>query len=119
MPRRPLPRMARPLKAPEERRDERLPAPRMTAAELAFVEGQAASAGLGIAEYVRRRVLGRRIAPARPVADERLLLELNRVGVNLNQIARALNSDRPEQADLAVVLSDLREVLAVVAAYEC
>lgn len=49
--------MARPPKAPAERRDDRLPAPRMTAAELAFVETQAAAAGIGMAEFVRRRVL--------------------------------------------------------------
>ena len=110
--------MARPPKAPDERRDERLPAPRMTAAELAFVEAQAAAAGIGLAEFVRRRVLGRRVAPARTAADDRLLLELNRVGVNINQIARALNSDRPEHGDLANTLTDLRAVLAMAAANE-
>jgi hypothetical protein len=104
--------MARPLKAPDERRDERLPAPRVTAAELGHVEAQAAAAGVALAEYVRRGVLGQRVAPARTAADDRLLLELNRVGVNLNQIARSLNSDRPERADLASALSELRAVVA-------
>lgn len=108
--------MARPLKAPDERRDERLPAPRVTAAELGHVEAQAAAAGLALAEYVRRGVLGQRVAPARTAADDRLLLELNRVGVNLNQIARALNSDRPEQGDLTATLAELRAVLARAAA---
>jgi len=109
--------MARPLKAPDERRDERLPAPRVTAAELGHVEAQAAAAGLALAEYVRRSVLGQRVGPARTAADDRLLLELNRVGVNLNQIARALNSDRPEQGDLAATLAELRAVLARAAAH--
>ena len=66
--------MARPPKLPDERRDARLSAPRLTASELALVEADAAIAGLGLAEYVRRRVLGQRVAPAR------LLIELNRVG---------------------------------------
>lgn len=47
---------------------------------------------------------------------DRLLLELNLIGVNLNQIARALNSDRPEQGDLAVTLAEFRAVLAKVRA---
>jgi len=110
--------MARPLKAPDERRDERLPAPRVTAAELGLVEGQAAAAGLDMAAYVRRCVLGQRITAARTAADDALLLELNRVGVNLNQIARALNSDRPELIDLAATLAELRAVLAKAAADE-
>ena len=110
--------MARPPKAPDERRDARLPGPRLTAAELLHVETQAAAAGVGLAEYVRRCVLGRRVDPARPVADDRLLLELNRAGVNLNQIARALNADRPERADLAATLAELRDVLARVVRHE-
>lgn len=111
--------MARPvITAPDERRDERLPAPRVTAAELGLVEGHAAIAGLGVAQYVRRCVLAQRVVPARAMADDRLLVELNCVGNNLNQIARALNSDRPEQGDLAATLSDLRTLLAKVAPHE-
>ena len=91
--------MARPLKHPDERRDERLPAPRVTAAEFGLVEGQAAAANLAVPEYVRQCVLAQRVAPARTVADDGLLLELNRIGVNLNQIARALNSDRHDRAE--------------------
>lgn len=55
---------------------------------------------------------------ARAATDDRLLVELNRVGVNINQIARALNSDRPEQGDLAATLSELRTVLAKAATDE-
>jgi hypothetical protein len=44
-----------------------------------------------------------------------LLLELNRIGVNLNQIARALNSDRPERADLAETIAELRPILLALA----
>ena len=104
--------MARPRTAPDERRDARCPSPRLTPAELLFVDSQARVAGLGLADFVRRRVLGARIKPARPVADAQAVLALNRVGVLLNQIARALYSDRPPQGDLAAALSDLRDVLA-------
>jgi len=88
----------------------------VTALEYGQVTARAAAAGLGLAEYVRQCVLRKRITPVRPMADDRLLLELNRVGVNLNQIARALNSDRPEQGDIAATLAELRTVLAKVAA---
>lgn len=108
--------MARPPLPPDERRDERLPASRVTAAEYSQVTAQAAAAGVRLPEYVRQCVLRKRIKPARPMADDRLLLELNRVGVNLNQIARALNSDRPEQGDLTATLAELRVALAKVTA---
>jgi Bacterial mobilisation protein (MobC) len=106
--------MARPRKAPAERRDVRI-APRLTAAELDFIEAQAAAAGIDPAEYARRRMLGRRVAAARSAADDRLILELNRVGVNLNQIARAVNMDRDLDADFCAVLAELRTVLERVA----
>jgi hypothetical protein len=109
--------MPRPRKQPAERRDARLPAPRLTAAELAFVAEQADAAGLDMAEFVRRRVLGRKVAPAQSLTDSRMVHEVNRVGVLLNQIARAMNSDRPERLDLADTLQDTRAVLSMVLAH--
>lgn len=108
--------MARPRLAPAERRDAQLPPLRVTAAELDFISRQAEAARLPLSDYARRRLLGQRVAPARSAADDRLLIELNRAGVNLNQIARALNSDRPERAELADVLDDFRRVLALIMA---
>lgn len=108
--------MARPRKAEDERRTTQLPPVRMTEAERVHVEDQAARAGLPVSDFARRVVLGYRVAPARSAADDRLLLELNRIGVNMNQIARNLNSDRPENIDLSEVLAELKRVLAVAAA---
>ena len=108
--------MGRPKKAPDERRDERLPNLRVTAAERAYVEGQAALAGLSVVEFCRQAVLSKKITPRRATADDQLLLELNRAGVNLNQIARALNSDRPEHGDLADTLTAIQAALAKVLA---
>ena len=107
--------MARPRKAPEERRDERLPAPRLTSDELAFVEAQATAAGLDMAEFVRRRVLGRRVAAARAVADDRLLLEINRIGVNLNQLAHAAHLGKSLEGMLAATLDELNAAMKRVA----
>lgn len=105
--------MARPTKQPHEKRTERFNL-RFTVAELAHVQDQARLAGLDATEYLRRRALGFVVSPAPRRADAALVTELNRIGVNLNQIARNINADRPERADADVVLAELRGVLAQV-----
>jgi hypothetical protein len=97
--------MARPRKQPAEQRVTRLTT-RVTLAELA----QASAAGLTAAEFLRR--LGATVTPRRPRADDALLVELNRIGVNINQLARAANSGMPPaSADLRAALAQLRGVL--------
>ena len=84
--------MARPRLDEEERR-ARTVGVRVTAAEAAELRERAQAAGLSMGAYLRRRALGQRV---RIAAELRLgaaeLRELNRIGVNLNQMARALNS---------------------------
>ena len=62
-------------------------------AEEAELRERAQAARLSMGAYLRRRALGQRV---RMAAELRLgaaeLRELNRIGVNLNQMARALNS---------------------------
>ena len=70
---------------------------------------QAGKARLRVPEFIRQRVLERRLQIGSPrqlgVAEFR---ELNRIGVNLNQIARALNQRR-EVSD-APRLDELRRL---------
>ena len=84
--------MARPRLDEQERR-ARTVGVRVTAAEEAELRERAQAARLSIGAYLRRRALGQRV---RSAAELRLgaaeLRELNRIGVNLNQMARALNS---------------------------
>lgn len=84
--------MARPRLGEEHRRSRTLGV-RLTAEEAAALSEQARASHLSMADYVRRRALGQRV---RVAAERRLgpaeLRELNRIGVNLNQIARLLNS---------------------------
>ena len=84
--------MARPRLDDEERR-ARTVGVRVTAAEAAELRERAQTARLSMGAYLRRRALGERV---RMAAELRLgaaeLRELNRIGVNLNQMARALNS---------------------------
>ena len=84
--------MARPRLGEEERRG-RTVGVRVTEAEVEELQERAQAARLSVGAYLRRRGLGQRV---RMAAERRLgaaeLRELNRIGVNLNQMARALNS---------------------------
>ena len=84
--------MARPRLDAEERRTRTIGV-RVTAAEEAELRELAHRARLSIGAYARQRALGKQVQIA---AERRLgaaeLQELNRIGVNLNQIARVLNS---------------------------
>lgn len=87
--------MARPKKAPAERRDEQLKL-RLTTAERAELDRTAAALGLTTAEFLRRRGLDYRL-PANVAARRHtaaLATALLRIGVNLNQLTRAANAGR-------------------------
>ena len=84
--------MARPRLGEEERRTRTIGV-RVTEAEAEELRERAQAARLSVGSYLRRRALGQRV---RSAVERRLgaseLRELNRIGVNLNQMARALNS---------------------------
>jgi hypothetical protein len=83
--------MARPAK--EEKRDDQL-AVRMTTAERAEVERNADALAISPAEFMRRRTFGYRLPDPAAVqqGQARLGSAFNRLAVNMNQIARRLNS---------------------------
>ena len=66
---------------------------RVTEAEETELRERAQAARLSLGAYLRRRALGQRV---RSTVERRLgaaeMRELNRIGVNLNQMARTLNS---------------------------
>ena len=80
--------MARPKNHDEEKRDQRFNL-RFTLAEIEHLRTQADAAGLAPHDYARNRVLGHAVAPAPRHADAALVSEINRIGVNVNQLARA------------------------------
>jgi hypothetical protein len=84
---------------------------RVSAAEKADLRGSAREAGLTVSEYVRRRSLGQ---PVVARADRETRVLLRRIGVNLNQLARAANTSGtpPPEAGLTDALDHLRRVLA-------
>ena len=115
---RPGPRPGRPSLNEHERRSQELRA-RVTLAEREYVDQQAAIAGLPLSEYVRRRTLdyvvpagtGRRSAdPALIVELNRLGLELKAIGNNANQIARSVHSGRPSRISWDAVIARIDEL---------
>ena len=101
----------RPAKAAAEALSASL-ALRVTALERDRVQRQAERAGLPVSTYCRRVLLGHAVAPALSGTDTAALADLNRVGVNLNQIARQLNARgaaRPVALDQ--LLDEMRAVV--------
>lgn len=86
--------MGRPLK-PDDKRRKNLLRVRVTDQEKSRIEQLAADAGLTPSDYLRGSVLHTKPARNVPTPDRALLLkvlaELNKLGSNHNQIARALN----------------------------
>lgn len=109
-------RIGRPRKAPEEARTERLSGIRVTTAERVYIEAQSARAGLSVADYLRACALDRRLTSRRASTDERMLSEVNRIGVNLNQIAARVNFTGQLAEDFTDVLADIRAAMGRVAA---
>ena len=105
-------RMARPRKHPHEARTERCAHIRLTMAERHDMESKAAALGVSVANYARSRLCGYRLPTRRDVELGSVAVSLNRIGVNLNQIARAANSGQGLPGDFAAVMAELREVMA-------
>ena len=104
--------MARPKKAPGEKRSEQTNS-RWTAAELEYLREQASRAGLSLSEYVRRRALSLPVAPSpSSSSDPALVSELNRIGVNVNQLARTAHRGRALPEFWQEVGTELRAALA-------
>ena len=96
----------------EEKRRTRTVGVRLTAGEAEALGEQARAARLSLGAYVRRRALGQRV---RVVEERRLgaeeLRELNRIGVNLNQMARAMNAGAAAPAGTGRAVERLRDLV--------
>jgi hypothetical protein len=77
---------------------------RLTETERAAITARSEAAGLPLREYARAVLLNAPLPPARTVAQRQkadLVTQLVRIGNNLNQIARALNTDSATPRDLS------------------
>lgn len=89
-------RGGRPIKQPEEKRCIQINI-RVTLAEHDYYAGEATKVALSVSEYLRRAGLNMRITAPRGMADTALIRELNAIGVNINQLARAANRGQDER----------------------
>ena len=108
------PKRGRPRKPPEATLDEFMPC-RTTAADRSRIEANAARAGLSVSEFMRRAALGQRVRAKRSDPADRLIVELNRIGTNLNQITAKLHMTGELPASVEVTMAELQGVLAKVA----
>ena len=69
---------------------------RLTYAELEHVRSQADAAGTSVSDFLRKRAMGYTVPTASSSrrVDPALISELNRVGVNVNQLALATHTGR-------------------------
>jgi len=111
---------ARPRSGSETRQRGNVARIRLDDSEQAKLEELASAAGLSIGAYLRAcglKSAGVRAKP-RPSVDRELLAranaDLNRVGNNINQIARALNTGLDPPHVLGVAMAELREALAAI-----
>ena len=105
-------KMGRPKKTESEKRGERLPAIRLTTAEKIDLDLKAEAAGLDLSNWVRQHLTSAPTPQKMAPTDTSLITELNRIGNNVNQIARQVNRGRSHDSDhLAHTLSQLDSVL--------
>jgi hypothetical protein len=98
----------------------RFVAVRCSDAEYATVTAAAAQAGLSVGAYLRQQALGNpgkrsvRRPPAERAELARLLGELGRIGGNINQIARALNTsgNMPPGSDVSAISIEVQAMRA-------
>jgi hypothetical protein len=87
--------MARPKKSEDKRKKERVEF-RLTTVELNYLVHGAQKAGLTVSDYLRMLALNSRIehkiAPPERAVLIRALGEINKIGSNVNQIAKAINT---------------------------
>ena len=102
--------MARPKKTESEKRTEQVNS-RYTLAERLELEKQAQVAGMSLSEYQCHRTLGHRVRAAPSLVSSELVREINRVGVNLNQVQKALNATGALRHDTDRIMAKLEEVI--------
>jgi hypothetical protein len=105
--------MARPRSSEDERRSECF-AIRLTPAERLSLLDEAERLSISPTELARQRLTrGRVVVHEHRKLGPRQVFELGRIGVNLNQIARALNSRQNiKPATIEGVLAELRQLIA-------
>ena len=105
--------MARPQKSPTDRHSESVRVS-LRPADLARLKSQADRAETTITDFVRASALGKKLTVIQADApDFDTVEQLRRIGVNLNQIAKAMNAQKTVQpSELKTVCATLETLLA-------
>ena len=106
--------MGRPKMSPQDKRDSRTQV-MFTMGERAELEARAASVGLSLSEFIRRRTLGVPLPPqsADRVTRDKLAASLLRIGVNLNQITKHMNAGRHAPPELPALVATINTQLKI------
>lgn len=85
---------------------------RVSENEYLTISNNAETIGLSMAEYIRRKVTGKSL-PKKKVSplDRKLFVELSRVGNNLNQIAKIVNSGIRDPFSIHTQIEEVKMVL--------
>ena len=105
--------MARPRKSPEDRHTETVRVP-LRPADFQRLQEKADKAETTVTDFVRASALGQKFTVIQSDnPDPETVDQLRRIGVNLNQIAKALNAQKTVPPSvLASACEDLKTVLA-------
>ena len=105
--------VGRPKKSPEERHTETVRVP-LRPADFARLQSFADQAKTSVTDFVRSSALGAEFTVIQSqTPDEDTIEQLRRIGVNLNQIAKALNAQRSiVPSELTSACDDLKTLLA-------
>ena len=82
----------------------------MTASERAHLDQLAKKSGLSLSNTIRACINGTEIRERQAPAIGKLYTEVNRIGTNINQIARRVNGGIGTEEDVERILSLLQKV---------
>lgn len=103
--------MARPTLEDAAKMSHTLPAVRCTEVEKKHIKSKAAEAAISLSEYIRRMVFDGKIIIRQSNADFETIQQLRKLGVNLNQQTKKLNSTGAMPVELKAVWQKLETVL--------
>lgn len=83
---------------------------RMTASERAHLDQLAKKSGLSLSNTIRACINGTEIRERQAPEIRQLYTEVNRIGTNINQIARRINGGIGTEEDVERILSLLQKV---------
>lgn len=90
----------------------RFPSVRCSANDLLIIRSKAAEAGVSVSAYIRTMCVDGTVTARMPMADLDLIIQLRRIGNNLNQLTKHTHARGGENpAQLVSVLSELERIL--------